>query len=201
MTAEPEVAGLTFADRLPGTLHPRWWIEMDGAESPTTAGRTSRVVCLCRVELLRCRRRAASWRAARSWLPMSQSDSCLGDSEPVVGHSGVGRTESSRPADSPRSCGRHEQAGPWLEIVGMVRDLGMLEEPAGLYRPIMPEGRPSSGSPSASADSPESFAARLRVVASGVEPRLQIHDLMPLDRGGRRARGSSLSICRACWRS
>ena len=33
LMAEPGVAGLTFADPLPGTLHPRWWIEVDGEEA------------------------------------------------------------------------------------------------------------------------------------------------------------------------
>ena len=82
-----------------------------------------------------------------------------------------------------------QQAAPWLEIVGMVRELGMVRDlgmatlHAGLYRPITPDA-PVLWIAIGVRGTPASFAARLRAVASEVEPGLQIHELMPLDEAG-----------------
>jgi hypothetical protein len=82
--------------------------------------------------------------------------------------------------------GPHEDSpepGPWLEIVGVVKDLGMgaAEDAAGFYRPLSLERTPDLLVAVAVNGRAESFAARLRSVARDVEPSLQIHDLMPLD--------------------
>ena len=82
--------------------------------------------------------------------------------------------------------GPHESVqdiGPRLEIIGLVKDLGMGagDDAAGVYRPISLESTPSLRVAVAVTGSPESFAARLRTVAREVEPTLQIHELMTLD--------------------
>ena len=82
--------------------------------------------------------------------------------------------------------GPHESVqdiGPWLEIIGVVKDLGMGtgDDAAGVYRPISLESTPSLRVAVAVTGRPESFAARLRTVAREVEPTLQIHELMTLD--------------------
>ena len=55
---------------------------------------------------------------------------------------------------------------------------------AGLYLPIAPDAAPVLRIAIGVRGAPESFAARLRAVASEVEPTLQIHELMPLDEAG-----------------
>jgi hypothetical protein len=78
---------------------------------------------------------------------------------------------------------------PWLEIVGVVRDLGMVGRAgrsAGLYHPVSAE----TASPLRIAirlrESPAAFSARLWTVASGVVPTLRLRELMPLDAVGAR---------------
>jgi hypothetical protein len=74
--------------------------------------------------------------------------------------------------------------GPWLEIVGVVRDLGTLGRDgrvAGIYRPVSPDTASPLRVVLRLKEPPESFAARLRSVASGVDPTLQLNELMPLD--------------------
>ena len=83
-----------------------------------------------------------------------------------------------------------QEAGPWFEIVGLVRDLGMIRDlgvakvQAGLYLPIAPDVAPVLRVAIGVRGNPESFAARFRAVASEVEPTLQIHELMPLEEAG-----------------
>jgi predicted lysophospholipase L1 biosynthesis ABC-type transport system permease subunit len=68
--------------------------------------------------------------------------------------------------------------------VGVVRDLGIDgEEGTGLYRPLAPNSATLRVAVHVRG-APESFAGRLRAVASAVEPTLRVHDLMPLDRVG-----------------
>ncbi len=184
VTAEPDVTGLMFADRLPGTLHPRWWIESDGEEAPTTAGRghpvSSASVALNFFDVV-----GAPVLAGRAFT--------AADVESVPGPVIVNQSLVTQVFGGRNPIGRRirrvrvddtQQAGPWLEIVGMVRDLGMLEEPAGLYRPIMLDRVPVLRIAIGVRNNPESFAARLRSIASEVEPRLQIRDLVRLDEAG-----------------
>jgi predicted lysophospholipase L1 biosynthesis ABC-type transport system permease subunit len=95
------------------------------------------------------------------------------------GQNPIGRRIRRGPRDEVRDV------GPWLEIVGVVEDLGMgigtSDEAAGLYLPLSLENTPSLRVAVGVTGRPESFAARLRTVARDVEPSLQIHELMPLE--------------------
>lgn len=80
-----------------------------------------------------------------------------------------------------------DEPGPWYEIVGVARDLGMNylgstsgNAGAGLYYPLAPEGYPVHMAVKVRGD-PASFAPRLRAVAAGVDARLHLQDLRPLD--------------------
>ncbi|HLG56663.1 MAG TPA: ABC transporter permease [Vicinamibacterales bacterium] len=178
--SEPEVAGLTFADRLPGTLHPRWRIEVDGEALTTSAPGhpvSSASVApnffdVVGAPILAGRAfAAADVDSASAAVIVNQSfvTQVLGGRHPVGR-----RIRRVRVDDTPT-------AGPWLDIVGVVRDLGMVEGPAGLYLPIAPEAAPVLRIAIGVRSSSESFAARFRAVANEVEPTLQIHELMRLD--------------------
>ena len=187
--AEPEVAGLTFADRLPGTSHPRWRIEIDG-EAPPTGSSFGHAVSVASIALNFFDVLGAPILAGRAF--------AAAELEPASGVVIVNQSFVNQVLGGRNPIGRRirrgpfageEKPGPWLEIVGMVRDLGMVggergKEGAGLYRPMSPEALSVPRIAIGVRGDPESFAARFRAVAGEVEPALQIHDLMPLDRVG-----------------
>jgi hypothetical protein len=71
--------------------------------------------------------------------------------------------------------------GPWVDIVGVVRDLGMVgDDGAGLYRPLAADASPVHIAVRVGG-APQTLASRLRVVASRVDPALRVYDLKPLD--------------------
>jgi predicted permease len=182
MSAESAVTGLTFADRLPGTLHPLWRIESDGNSpgSPVSQHRVaSASVAPNFFEVL-----GVPLTAGRAFTH-ADIDSSFG--AVIVNHSFVtavfggrnpiGRRIRRQPRDAT------EQPGPWLEIVGVVKDLGMNgnAKGAGFYRPASPGQAETRRAVIGVNGRPESFAARFRTVAGEVEPTLQIHELMSLD--------------------
>jgi predicted permease len=182
--AEPNVAGLTLADRLPGTLHPRWRIEVEGAETPWTSA-LGGSVSFASVAPNYFNVVGAPILAGRAFTaadvesvpgPVIVNESfmhqILGGGNPIGRRIRRVRVEDTR------------KAGPWFEIVGMVRDLGMADVPAGFYLPIAPDAASVLRIAIHVRGAPESFTARLRAVASEVEPTLQIHDLMPLEEAG-----------------
>jgi predicted permease len=183
--AESEVAGLTFADRLPGTVHPRWRIEVEGEAPPTdvSSWRSVSSASIARnfFEVL-----GAPILAGRGFTAADLASNVAIVNQSFVNHVLGGRNPIGRRI---RPFDEHGKPGPWLEVVGMVRDLGMVggqrgNEGAGLYRPVSPDAVSVLRIALGVRGNPESFAARLRAVASEVEPALQIHDLMPLDEVG-----------------
>ena len=179
---EAAVSGLTFADRLPGTGSGRWRIQIDGEGSPEPPVFPHRVssasVALNFFDVF-----GAPILAGRNFTAAD-----LGSAGVVIvntsfvnrflgGQNPIGRRIRRGPHESVQDI------GPWLEIIGLVKNLGMGagDDAAGVYRPISLESTPSLRVAVAVTGSPESFAARLRTVAREVEPTLQIHELMTLD--------------------
>ena len=184
LSAEPAVAGLTFADRLPGTAHPGWRIEIEGEAAHGTAPSglevSSALVARNFFDVLGAPMIAGrSFTAADLVSPrrvvivnQSFANGVLGGRNPI------GRRIRRAPVNDTQA------PGPWLEVVGVVPDLGMVGRDgrtAGLYQP----GSADMMSPLRIAlrlrESPASFAAPLRTIASGVDPTLQFSELMPLD--------------------
>ena len=187
LTAEPEVVGLTFADRLPGTLHPRYRIELD--DETSTASVLGHEVVSASVAFNFFSVLGAPVLSGR-YFTSADLDSGVGVvivNQPFVnqvlnGQNPIGRRLRRRPLDASST------PGPWLQIVGVVRDHGMLGAnggpAAGIYHPVSPDSASPLRLALKSRVSPTSFAARLRTVASDVEPTLQIRELMPLDAVG-----------------
>ena len=181
--AEPEVAGLTFADHLPGTLHSRQRVEIDGVATPVAQTLVNEVssasVAIDFFDVL-----GAPVSAGRTF---SRADLESNPGVVVVNRSFVthvlgGQNPVGRRVRRAAAPGSHTP-GPWLEIVGVVRDLGMVGAVtgAGLYQPTSPEKAATLRVAIRLKGDPEAFASRLRTLASAVDPALQIHEIMPLD--------------------
>jgi hypothetical protein len=140
--AEPAVAGLTFANPLPGTGHPAWRIEIEGEAAPATAAPAPEVssasVALNFFDVL-----GAPVIAGR---PFTAADleSPFGvvivnqsfTNDVIGGQNPIGRRIRRARVDDVQT------PGPWLEIVGVVPDLGMVGRDgrsAGLYHPVSPD--------------------------------------------------------------
>ncbi len=84
--------------------------------------------------------------------------------------------------------GMSAEPGPWMEIVGVVRDLVMTVEPglskAGIYRARVPGSASELRVAVHVPDGPERFLGRLREVASEVSPELRVDQPLTLDRAG-----------------
>jgi hypothetical protein len=110
----------------------------------------------------------------------------LGDRNPIGRRIRYLRFEEYGPVPDPTR-------GPWYEIVGVVRDLGMAvgadagaapgSDPkvAGIYHPVMPGNLyPAQVALQVRGD-PEAFVPRLRAIATSVDPALRLYDIMPLN--------------------
>jgi hypothetical protein len=77
-----------------------------------------------------------------------------------------------------------DKPGPWYEIVGVVRDLGLAVDPdpkvAGVYHPVSPGSVYPAHIAVHVRVRTASFGPRLRAIATAVDPTLRLYDVMPL---------------------
>jgi putative ABC transport system permease protein len=194
LAAEAGVRGVTFGSRLPGMYHPWRRIEVDagGAASPDS-GLGHRV--------------SAAWidvdyfdvlgTPVLSGRGFHSSDPESGQRVVIVNQAFVhGVLEDRNPLgrrlrylDSEESSPApvNPQPGPWYEIVGVVKDLGMTTggDPtfsgAGLYHPLaLGTANPVYLAAHVKGD-PVSFTGRLRALATAVDPTLRLYALQPMD--------------------
>lgn len=193
LSAEPGVEAVTFASRLPRMLHGDLRIDMvEGVSLPLDSVGGQNVYAATvdgdYFEVL-----DAPLLSGRSFN--------AADLEPdsrvvIVNQSFVDRVLNGRNAigrrirfTNPRQgAASSDEPGPWYEIVGVARDLGMNylghtsgNGGAGLYQPL-PTGRahPLYMAARLQGD-PASFAPRLQHIAHAVDPTLRLVDLQPLD--------------------
>jgi predicted permease len=181
---EPAVSGITFTDRLPRTVHPERPIEVDGVEDPSLRTRVTRAaVAINYFDVL-----GAPVLAGRGF---HSGDAGAPASPVIVNRSFVERVLGGRNATGVRLryAGRADQPpSRWFEIVGVVKDLGMVHdnprEGAGVYHPAAPgTAAPLYALLHVTGD-PTAFAPRLRALAAAVDPSLQLHDVLALDTVG-----------------
>jgi putative ABC transport system permease protein len=180
---EPEVAGVTYTDTLPGTRHRSEPIELDG-EADAGAGRQAVASAFVAVNFFDVL--GATALAGRTFTAADAASNVVVVNRSFVdeilgGRNAVGRRIRPGVLDDSRS------PGPWLEIVGVVPDLGMSgpsDTQAGTYRPVSPERAAALRLAVHVRTSPESFASRFRAIAGDVEPALRVHALMPLVAAG-----------------
>jgi predicted permease len=194
LASDPAAAGVTFTNSLPGTTHPHRLVEVDaGGGGPINP------------------RWPGGYRVSDAFVDVSYFD-VLGspilmgrafhagdlDSNAVpviVNQSFVrlvlgGRNPIGRRVRYVYDGGERvipvPERGPWYEIVGMVRDMGMDTRPldpkvAGFYHPA----RPGSTYPAHVAvhvkGAPESFAPTLRMIVAQVDPTVRLYDVQRID--------------------
>ena len=195
LAAHPGVAGVTFANALPGMMHPHRLVEVDGdAGAPLDP------------------RWPNGYRVSDGWVDIDYFD-VLG--APVITGRGfhAGDLDSSavtvlvnqsfvrRVLGDRNPIGRRiryvysggsvpvipeQERGPWYEIVGVVRDLGMdtrVGDPkvAGFYHPM----RPGHSYPVQVAvhvrGNTDAFVPTFRTIAAQVDPALRLYDVQRID--------------------
>ena len=181
---EADVRGVAFATAFPGMSHPRGPIEVDG--DPMTD-----------------RIRPQSFTAnvgpgffnALDVRPLAgrtfvDADALAGRQVAVVNRLFVDQVLGGRNALGRRvRFASNATPNPWMEIIGVVPDLGMSalrpEEGIGLYSPAAPGERFVEGMAIHVAGDASAFAPRLRAMALEVSPVLQLKNPMPLNVVGR----------------
>ena len=192
LAAEPGVAGVTFAADLPGNYHRRRRIEVEGGAAPAVLEPAHRVQ-VGQVDPRFFDALGAPVLAGRGFYP--------GDAEPAApavvvneafvrtvlgGRSAVGRRVRYMDAVDENDPDPDPQPGPWHEIVGVVRQVGMTIDPdlphaAGIYHATAPGAAFPLHVAVRLRGPPEAFERRLRTVAVGVDPGLRVYDVRPLD--------------------
>lgn len=203
LLGEAEVADVTFANLVPGAAHPAALVEVEPVEAGLDREAVHRVaVATVDADFFRVLGRPVE--AGRGF----DAGDVAGEQGTIVvnrafeeellgGRSGIGRRVrlAARGGLDP---------GPWLEIVGVAENLGMvggdteLRAEPGFYRPLALRRPPRAGAaPGDAGDSgqtgpvrivvhvpsgAEAFTSRLRAVAAEVDPDLRLVEVRPLDR-------------------
>jgi putative ABC transport system permease protein len=198
VAAEPGVKGVTFVDRVPRMFHPEYRMEMADAPAdpgppgrvPTMAERLSEVsvasIDPSYFQVLE--RPVLGGRAFQPADVASQARVAIVDrsfvEQVLLGRNAVGRRV--RFAAGPKPDGSPGEPEPWMEIVGVVEELGMgypthHHRAVGLYVPTpLATGAPLHMMVHAQGD-PMALAPRMRELATAVDPTLRIAELQRVD--------------------
>ena len=200
LAADPAVIGATFVDRLPGQGHVERYIELD-TEAPTPAGAGSAPT----PELVAPLREVSTARIDHTYFGVLDAPVLAGrgfhtgdlapDAHTVIvdrsfvdqvllGRNAIGRRV--RFAKEQRGGPLADDARPWFEIVGVVRELGMggatqRGRAAGFYLPTVPGSAGPVHLVVHVRGDPLSLAPRLRAAAMAVDPSLQLSQLQRVD--------------------
>ena len=191
---EPLVNGVTFGDLLPRMYHPHRYVELDeGGAAPLHPDWPAYRVSAASVDrdffdvlgapILQGRGFSASDLSPDRPVTIVNEAFVrvvLGGRNPIGRHI---RSMSTRPGEPIEP---EERRGPWYEIVGVVKDLGMApydpNDPkyAGFYLPIdAGRGYPVRLAVHVKGD-PSAFASRLRVLVERADATLGLDEMMPL---------------------
>jgi predicted permease len=204
LEAEPAVAGVTFASRLPRMLHISRRIEIDDDPSESPDSIPGYPVNFATVDADYFDVLGAPIVSGRGFHPGD-----LGGRVVIVNQSFVDRVLDGRSPIGRRIRAAQVESGqephPWHEIIGVVKDLGMNylgstndHGGAGFYQPLSQAAaaHPIYMAVHVNGD-PESLGPRLRAVGNSVDPSLRFYDLQRLDqlhRGALRMIGIFLRV-------
>jgi putative ABC transport system permease protein len=174
---------VTFTDRLPATGHPRRRVEVEGESADASAGTLVGIATVADdyFDVL-----GAQMLSGRGF---HRTDMTGASQVVVVNRAFVTRVLSGRNPVGRRvrygSRGPLEPASPWYEIVGVVPDLGIIDDGngAGIYHPMRPDATTLYIALRVKGD-PVSFAPRLRTVVAEVDPSVRVQEVLPLDEVG-----------------
>jgi hypothetical protein len=194
LETRPEIAGVTFANRLPRMYHPHRLIDIDSgpARPPHPGWPTYRVSSASvapdyfdelQVEVLAGRGfHSGDLTPNARTVVVNESfvENVLGGRNPVGRRLRYAYFEEDEDRRDPGS-------EPWYEIVGVVPDLGLSwsdDDPkrAGVYHPTAPGGFYPAQMAVHRLSDPGSVAHAVRAVATRVDPALRLYDAVPMDR-------------------
>jgi hypothetical protein len=194
VAAEAGVTGVTLAERFPRMYHPARLVEVDeGGAAPLDRDYPAYRVSSAAVAPDYFDVLGAPVLAGRAF---RAAEAEIGARVVIVNRAFVDRVLGGRnpigrrvrdlhfeEADEPP--GRPREPGPWHEIVGVARDMGMstADDPkiAGVYHPLAPAAlaAPVHVAIHLRGD-PGAFAPRLRAVATAVDPALRLDAVRPM---------------------
>jgi predicted permease len=193
LLAQPGVAGVTVAERFPRMYHPHRLVDVDeGGAAPLNPDYPAYRVSSAAVDPdffevlgvpIKSGRgfHAAEVESGAMVAIVNQSfvDRVLGGRNPI------GRRVRYRYfEESEKAYSEHDPPGPWYEIVGVVRDMGLSKphdpKVAGIYHPLTPTTASSVHMAIRVSGDPQAFAPRLRAVAAAVDPTLRLDRIVPM---------------------
>ena len=201
LSAEAGVERVAFADRMPVQDQYKYQIEVDTTTGvPADGARRSTLVQVSRGFFSAF---GTSVVAGRDFAPLdfetgrvlivnqSFARHVLGNRNPIGQRIRVVRGEDGSVAGK-----------DWYEIVGMVKDFGwQLPEPqeqSAMYRPRLP--MPGTDvSVAVRVRDPEGFAARLRTIATDVDPTIRLTDVQPLAQIGGGEAKANWALTSVAW--
>jgi len=196
LAAEPSVAGVTVGDQLPfmAAPNPRA-IEVEGANQPEQAKRPRVSPAQIAPNLLEVFRmpviagRAFDSRDLHAGANTVVINGTFADTV-LAGRNAIGQRFRYESIAPPGNRDEPAKPGPWLEIVGVVRDLQPdAGAPLNLDNPAKARVYHTLNIDNAQAPlylgvhvkgDPQSMGPRLRQIAGAVSPTLQLHDILPL---------------------
>ena len=187
LEAEPLVRGVTFGEQMPGGYHPRRVVEVDGVAPPPgdAAEQKAQVVSVAPDFFgvlgapIVLGRGFAAGDARPGGRVVVVNESFV--RELMGGGNAIGRRVRYRTRAADEDGGA-AAPGPWYEIVGVVRELGLTVDPdlphaGGIYHPA----EPSAAAPFRVAvhlrGAPDAFAPRLRALTAAVDPTLSLSEV------------------------
>ena len=183
LEAEPDVIAVTFAGRLPGMLEPWMAIEVDGATAQPARGVRTTVVDPDFFNAF-----GAPILAGRGF---EARDLTYDRELAIVDRTFVRTVLGGRDAIGARvreAAIERDHPGEWIEIVGVVGDLSIIEDETSRQPVMYRVGRAGALASSHVAvhvrTDARTMAPRLRSLAAAVDPSLRLYDVMPLDQVG-----------------
>jgi len=194
VASEPGVAGVTFVDRVPRTFHDHYRIEVEDPDAAPGGAEDSKaksaqkllpIISLAGVDPSYFSVLETPVLAGRSF---DARDLAVGARNVIVdqafvdvvlhGRNAIGRRLRFKANQGPRPL-PGEEARPWFQIVGVVKELGMgspMENAraAGLYVPTPPQALDSVYMMVHAKGDPLAVAPRIRSIAAAVDPTLRI---------------------------
>jgi hypothetical protein len=187
LSAETGVAGVTYASALPGMIPPRLNLEADAPSAAPSAAPEDRIRSVrtaavdakffdtFRIPVVLGRgfdARDVTFNRDVAIVDQSFVRFILGGGDPI------GQRVRRAAEDD------DDEPGPWMEIVGVVKDItvseGKTAQDTVLYRPAGP-GTVSPLHVAVHASDATALAPRLRTLAAEVDPTMRIYDLTPLN--------------------
>lgn len=187
LAAEPGITAVTYGTRLPGTNQQELRIEVDGMPAPASSS-AGLWVGTADVDMDLFDTFGAPIVAGRSFrlADLEEERPVVIVDQAFVRHALAGQEAIGRRV---REAGTNGATpGPWLEIVGVVKDLTVaahtLAEDAVLYRPAAPGSSSPVQLAVRTSASSTLLAPRLRHLAAAVDPSLRLYDVKTLDQAG-----------------